>query len=56
MKARDYNEILRTIKDTNDMPKDTGKPIQQKLRASLIADYGLQDSDVKNLLNKMRWA
>lgn len=55
MKANLYNEALHTIKDTNDMGKEVGKPLQQKLKASLIADFGLTDPDVMALIKRMYW-
>lgn len=55
MRAREYNQLLQAIKDTNNMLKTEGKPLQEKLRVSIIADYGINDPDVQSLLRKMHW-
>lgn len=55
MKAEEYNQFLHAIKETNSLPKDQGKPLQEKMRARMLADYGAMDEDVKRLYKQMRY-
>jgi hypothetical protein len=53
MKSSDYNTYLSTIKQVQAI-SDAAKRKEMlgQIKARLLADYGLNDSDAKNLINK----
>ena len=53
MKSADYNEYLSAIKQAHNIKdSETRKKTLLDLKTRLIADYGLNDDDAKNLIKK----
>lgn len=52
MKASEYNRYLAAIKAANDA-KD--KAVLGQIQARLLADYGMKDPDVEQLIKKFRY-
>ncbi len=55
MNSGDYNKYLAAIKVANDCEESRAKDLLRKIQADLIANYGLNDDDVRYLINKFRY-
>ena len=53
MQSKDYNEYLKAIKYAQTIQdSEKRKTTLLELKTRLLADYGLNDTDAKNLINK----
>lgn len=55
MITKDYNNYLASIKAANDCEASRARELLRKIQADMVAQYGLNDNDVRYLIHQFRY-